>query len=388
MASVRRRPGTKQVRRSSKKVQHGGAKRASGKAGKMVYYFGQTKTEGDASMRDLLGGKGANLAEMTSIGLPVPPGFTITTAACARYYEEGGKLPTGLMDQVRKNVKMLEKETGKVFGSHDEPAAALRALRRQGLDAGHDGHGPEPGPHRRRVAGLCESMGNERFAYDAYRRLINMFGDVVMGVEHEHFEAAFAKIKKKYKVRARHRCARRGSQGTLRGLQGGLQELHGKKPFPQDPMEQLELAIEAVFKSWNAPRAISYRRINEITGLNGTGVNVQTMVFGNMGDDSRHRRRVHPQPLHGREQVLRRVPDQRPGRGRRRRHPHAAAVAEMPKWDRAAYKQLLDIKDKLEKHYKDMQDIEFTIERGKLYMLQTRTGKRTGAAAVKIAATW
>jgi pyruvate,orthophosphate dikinase len=121
MASVRRRPGTKQVRRSSKKVQHGGAKRASGKAGKMVYYFGQTKTEGDASMRDLLGGKGANLAEMTSIGLPVPPGFTVTTAACARYYEEGGKLPTGLMDQVRKNVKMLEKETGKVFGSHDDP---------------------------------------------------------------------------------------------------------------------------------------------------------------------------------------------------------------------------------------------------------------------------
>jgi pyruvate,orthophosphate dikinase len=226
-------------------------------------------------------------------------------------------------------------------------------------------------------------MGDERFAYDAYRRLINMYGDVVMGVEHEHFEAAFAKIKAKYKRTARHRCARGGSQGALRGLQGGLQEAR-QEPFPQDPMEQLELAIEAVFKSWNAPRAISYRRINEITGLNGTGVNVQTMVFGNMGDDSRHGRRVHPQPLHRREQVLRRVPDQRPGRGRRRRHPHAAAVDEMPKWDVRRTSSSRH-QDKLEKHYKDMQDIEFTIEQGKLYMLQTRTGKRTGAAAVKIA---
>ncbi len=242
------------------------------------------------------------------------------------------------------------------------------------------------------VVGLANATGNERFAYDAYRRLINMFGDVVMGVDHEHFEDAFDKIKKKHRVKLDTDVPTEGLI-ELCAAYKKVYKKHTGQDFPQDPMDQLELAIEAVFKSWNSDKAISYRRIDGITGLKGTAVNVQTMVFGNMGDDSGTGRGVHPQPLDRREQVLRRVPDQRPGRGRGGRHPHAAArgrdaqvVCSGDKTiGKKVHAELMAIKIKLEKHYKDMQDIEFTIEKGKLFMLQTRTGKRTGPAAVRIA---
>ena len=353
-------------------------------AGKNIFYFGRTRTEGSASQRELLGGKGANLADMSSIGLPVPPGFTITTEMCAAYEEQGGKMPRGLMDEVGRNVAILEEETGKTFGSQSNP---LLVSVRSGAAASMPGMMDtilNLGLTDDAVAGLAAATGNERFAYDAYRRLINMFGDVVMGMHHEHFENAFDKIKKKYKAIEDNEVPVEG----LIELCDAYKKVYRKrvkKNFPQDPFVQLELAIKAVFGSWNAPRAIKYRQINEITGLRGTGVNVQSMVFGNMGDDSGTGVAFTRNPSTGENKFFGEFLINAQGEdvvaGIRTPKP----VKEMPKWNRAIYKQLLETKDILEKHYREMQDIEFTIEQGTLYMLQTRSGKRTGAAAVKIA---
>ncbi|MCH7602963.1 MAG: pyruvate, phosphate dikinase [Planctomycetes bacterium] len=351
---------------------------------KMIYYFGRTKTEGVASQRELLGGKGANLADMSSIGLPVPPGFTITTEMCAAYDELGGKMPKGLMDEVGRNVATLEEETGKVFGSKSNP---LLVSVRSGAAASMPGMMDtilNLGLTDDAVAGLAAATDNERFAYDAYRRLINMFGDVVMGMHHEHFENAFDKIKKKYKAKEDNDVPTAGLI-ELCDAYKKVYRKHVKKDFPQDPFLQLELAIKAVFGSWNAPRAIKYRQINAITGLRGTGVNVQSMVFGNMGDDSGTGVAFTRNPSTGENKFFGEFLINAQGEdvvaGIRTPKP----IKDMPKWNRAIYKQLLETKDILEKHYREMQDIEFTIEQGTLYMLQTRTGKRTGAAAVKIA---
>jgi pyruvate, orthophosphate dikinase len=354
------------------------------KPGKMVYYFGKTKTEGAADMKALLGGKGANLADMTSIGLPVPPGFTITTDTCAAYYRNGQRLPHGLMNEVHRNIAMLEKESGKKFGDNSNP---LLVSVRSGAAVSMPGMMDtilNLGLTDASVVGLANSTENTRFAYDAYRRLINMFGDVVMGVDHHHFESAFKKIKDKYSAALDTDVPEQGMVELCEAYKAVYQRYVGEV-FPQNPFKQLELAIEAVFKSWNGDRAISYRRIAGIQGLTGTAVNVQSMVYGNMGDDSgtgvafTRNNATGENTFYGEYLVNAQGEDVVAGI----RTP--LPVEQMAKWNKKVYQQLLDIKSKLEKHYKDMQDIEFTIERGTLFMLQTRTGKRNGFAAVRIA---
>ena len=358
--------------------------KSGGKAGRSIYYFGETRTDGRADQKPLLGGKGANLADMTSIGLPVPPGFTITTETCAAYYENKQRLPKGLMDDVRKNVKTLEKELGKKFGDKKDP---LLVSVRSGAAVSMPGMMDtilNLGLTDAAVEGLAKATDNRRFAFDAYRRLINMFGDVVMGVDHHHFEHAFSTIKKRLGVAEDTMVPTEGLEELVREYKRIYKD-HVGEEFPQDPMRQLELSIEAVFKSWNGDRAISYRRIAGIQGLKGTAVNVQTMVYGNMGDDSgtgvafTRNNATGENRFYGEFLVNAQGEDVVAGI----RTPQS--VEEMPKWNKKVYEQLLKIKAKLEKHYRDMQDIEFTIERGKLYMLQTRTGKRNGFAAVRIA---
>ncbi|QEG34370.1 pyruvate, phosphate dikinase [Bythopirellula goksoeyrii] len=351
---------------------------------KMIYYFGKTKTEGNGKQKTLLGGKGANLAEMTSIGLPVPPGFTITTEVCDLYYKNKQKLPTGLMDEVKRNVGIMEKELGKKFGDTKSPllvsvrsgaASSMPGMMNTILNLGLNDES---------VVGLANATGQKRFAYDAYRRLINMYGDVVCGVDHEHFEEIFDKIKKRYKAATDNDVPLEGMVKLCEEYKNVFKKHYGK-PFPQEPIKQLELAIEAVFKSWMQPRAVKYRQVENITGLLGTAVNVQSMVFGNMGDESGTGVAFTRNPSTGENKFYGEFLINAQGEdvvaGIRTPEP----VEKMAKWDKKAYDQLMKIKDQLEKHYRDVQDIEFTIENKKLYMLQTRNGKRTGAAAVKIA---
>ncbi len=359
-------------------------KKGGAKSSKMTYYFGTLKTEGNATMKSLLGGKGANLADMTSIGLPVPPGFTITTATCAAYYTNKRKMPTGLMDSVQRNIRMLERETGKSFGDNENP---LLLSVRSGAAVSMPGMMDtilNLGLTDKAVKGLAIATENERFAYDAYRRLINMFGDVVMGVEHEHFEEAFASIKRKYGVQEDTDVPTEGMIELCDAYKAVYKE-HVGSNFPQNPLKQLQLSVEAVFKSWHADRAISYRRISGITGLDGTAVNVQAMVFGNMGEDSGTGVAFTRNPSNGDNvfygEFLINAQGEDVVAGIRTPRP----FVEMKAWNKKIHDSLLKIKTKLEKHYKDMQDIEFTIERGTLYMLQTRNGKRTGRAAVKLA---
>ncbi len=359
---------------------------------RMTYYFGQTRTDGGGADKELLGGKGANLAEMTGIGLPVPPGFTITTEVCDRYYQEGGQIPQGLMDDVQEQVKTLEQELGKVFGDDKNP---LLVSVRSGAAVSMPGMMDtilNLGLTDISAAGLAEISGNQRFAYDAYRRLINMFGNVVMEMQHEHFEEAFDTIKKKYNVTEDTDVPAEGLVELCDAYKAVYRERTGDD-FPQDPVRQLELAIDAVFRSWNTPRAIRYREVENIRGLLGTAVNVQSMVYGNMGNESGTGVAFTRNPSTGDNtfygEFLVNAQGEDVVAGIRTPQP----VAEMPDWRTDAiedlgqqvHSQLLEIKGILENHYRDMQDIEFTIEDGKLYMLQTRTGKRTGAAAVKMA---
>ena len=351
---------------------------------KMTYSFGKTKTEGTGKQKQLLGGKGANLAEMTSIGLPVPPGFTITTEVCDLYYQNKRKLPSGLMDEVKKNVTILEKELGKKFGDTRKP---LLVSVRSGAEVSMPGMMStilNLGLNDESVVGLANATGNERFAYDAYRRLINMYGDVVCGVDHAYFELGFDRIKKKYRANLDTDVPQEGMVELCELYKKVFRKYFGK-PFPQDPIKQLELAIEAVFRSWMQNRAVKYRKVENITGLLGTAVNVQSMVFGNMGDDSGTGVAFTRNPATGQNKFYGEFLINAQGEdvvaGIRTPQP----VENMAKWNQKVYEQLLKIKDKLEQHYRDVQDIEFTIEKDKLFMLQTRSGKRTGAAAVKIA---
>ncbi|MCE9554841.1 MAG: pyruvate, phosphate dikinase [Planctomycetes bacterium] len=357
---------------------------AKAESTKRVYYFGSLKTEGTREQKTLLGGKGANLADMTSIGLPVPPGFTITTQSCADYNDGGKKFPAGLLDEVRKNVELLEKETGKKFGSATDPllvsvrsgaAASMPGMMDTVLNLGMNDAACE---------GLGKLSGSHRFALDAYRRLINMFGDVVMGVDHHHYEAEFDKIKRKHKVKVDTDLGAEGLRELVEAYKKVYHKYTGEK-FPQDPMIQLEKSIAAVFNSWNTDRAILYRRINEITGLLGTAVNVQTMVFGNMGDDSGTGVAFTRDPSTGKNEFYGEFLINAQGEDVVAGIRTPLPVIEMKKWKPVVHKQLIDIKNKLEKHYRDVQDLEFTIERDKLFILQTRNGKRTGPAAVKIA---
>ncbi len=357
---------------------------SAAKPGKMTYYFGQTRTDGKADQRQLLGGKGANLADMTSIGLPVPPGFTITTAVCDAYYKNGKKLPAGLMDEVKKSIAMLEKELGKKFGDKTDPllmsvrsgaAASMPGMMNTILNLGLNDDS---------VVGLANATKNERFAYDSYRRLINMYGDVVVGVDHEHFEEAFDTIKKKYKAKLDTDVPTQGLIELCDAYKAVYKKHHGK-PFPQTPLEQLEGSIEAVFASWMQKRAVTYRQMENITGLLGTAVNIQSMVFGNMGDDCGTGVAFTRNPSTGENKFYGEFLINAQGEDVVAGIRTPLPVSDMPKWNKAIHTELMKIKDKLEAHYKDVQDIEFTIEKGKLFMLQTRNGKRTGPAAVRIA---
>jgi len=354
------------------------------RAGKYVYFFGGGKAEGRTDMKALLGGKGANLAEMSSLALPVPPGFTITTEVCDLFYKAGEKYPAGLDEQIDGNVRKLEKLTGKTFGHGENP---LLVSVRSGAAVSMPGMMDTVlnlGLNDQTLQAMIDLTGNERFVWDAYRRFMQMFGDVVLGMEHEHFEEALQAVKDKH-------GAKLDTDLDVEGLKDVV-EAYKKvyrrdgKAFPQDAREQLQASIDAVFGSWNNPRAIKYRQINDIRGLLGTAVNVQTMVFGNMGDSSGTGVAFTRDPSTGGNkfygEYLMNAQGEDVVAGIRTPHP----ISDLAKQNRKIYRQLLDIRETLEQHYRDMQDIEFTIEQGELFMLQTRTGKRTATAAVKIAA--
>ena len=358
--------------------------RTKPKTTKRIYFFGDGKAEGGADMKELLGGKGANLADMTRIGLPVPPGFTITTEACAEYYRNGQKLPKGLMDEAHEHLKRVEKATGKKFGSPDNP---LLLSVRSGAKVSMPGMMDTVlnlGLTDAVTEGLARLSGNERFAYDSYRRLINMFGDVVRGVDHEHFEHELSAVKSEKGVQLDTDLTADDLKEVVRRYKDVYRKHLGVE-WPQEPLKQLEQSIEAVFRSWNTDRAVRYRQINDIRGLAGTAVNCQTMVFGNMGDDSATGVAFTRNPSTGENKFYGEFLINAQGEdvvaGIRTPIPCEQMGQYLPK----SWKELLKIKDLLEKRYKDVQDFEFTIEKNKMYMLQTRTGKRTAAAAVRIA---
>ncbi len=348
-------------------------------AKKWVYDF----EEGSKDMKNLLGGKGAGLAEMTRIGLPVPPGFTITTEACKEYLRLG-KLSEEIKEQTLEHLKKLEEKTGKKFGDVNNP---LLVSVRSGAPISMPGMMDtilNLGLNDETVEGLKNLTNNERFAYDSYRRFIQMFGNVVMGIPHEEFE----KILDKYKEENGLKSDTELTPEMLKNIIADYKELYKKhtgKDFPQDPMEQLFTAIEAVFKSWNNERAIAYRKINKIGDDLGTAVNIVMMVFGNMGDDSATGVAFTRNPSTGEKGIYGEYLVNAQGEdvvaGIRTPKPIKEMKNDIP----SAYEELLKVADILEKHYRDMQDMEFTVEKGKLYMLQTRTGKRTAQAAVKIA---
>lgn len=347
---------------------------------KYVYLF----HEGHADMRALLGGKGANLAEMTNLGLPVPQGMTITTDACRDYYAQGSALPQGLREEVLRNLKALEQETGKRFGDTEAP---LLVSVRSGAAISMPGMMDtilNLGLNDETVEGLARATDNPRFAYDAYRRFIQMFSDVVMELPKYEFEAILDQQKALRHVTYDQELSAESLKEVIRAYQD-LYEMRVGDAFPQDPIEQLFLAIEAVFRSWNNDRAIVYRNLNKIDHSMGTAVNVQSMVFGNMGDTSGTGVAFTRNPSTGEKRLYGEYLTNAQGEdvvaGIRTPQPIAKLEEEMPD----IYRQFCAIAKKLEMHYRNMQDIEFTIERGKLYMLQTRNGKRTAAAAVKVA---
>src|SRR5512135_2200063 len=351
---------------------------------KYVYSFGGGKADGKADMKDLLGGKGANLAEMSVIGIPVPPGFTITTEVCAAYYENGKKLPEALKPQVQAALQQVEKQIGAKLG---DPANPLLVSVRSGAALSMPGMMNtilNLGLTDASVEGLAKKTGNPRFAYDGYRRLIDMFGSTAMGVDHEHFEHELAALKRERGVKNDTDLSADDLK-ILVDRYKAVYKKHTGNDFPQDPQEQLWAAIMAVFNSWMGNKAVQYRRIERITGLKGTAVNVQAMVFGNMGGNSGTGVAFTRDPNTGEDtfygDYLINAQGEDVVAGIRTPEPISQLEKEMP----SVYKQLMGIRQKLESHYKEMQDVEFTVQDGTLYMLQTRTGKRTGTAAVRVA---
>lgn len=347
---------------------------------KYVYRF----DEGRAEMKYLLGGKGANLAEMTRIGIPVPPGFIVTTEACKEFYTQGEKFPIGMEDQVKLALAELEESTGKKLGDVDNPLLL-------GIRSGAPFSMPgmmdtvlNLGLNDQTVEGMAKKTGNRRFAYDCYRRLLNMFGDVVMGIEHHKFESILTYHKDKKKVANDQDLEASDWEEVIKDYKR-LIEKETKKPFPQDPMEQLFLSIFAVFNSWNSDRAQVYRKVNRIPDDLGTAVNIQAMVFGNTGDDSGSGVAFTRDPATGENVLFGEYLINAQGEdvvgGIRTPFPISSLKDAMPK----IYEQFASICSLLEKHYHDMQEVEFTVERGTLFMLQTRRGKRTAQAAIKIA---
>ena len=353
-------------------------------ATKYVYFFGNGKAEGSTDMKALLGGKGANLAEMTNAGIPVPPGFTVTTEACDHYYQNQQSWPEGLVEELDDHCARLEAATGREFGNPDNP---LLVSVRSGAAMSMPGMMDTVlnlGINDDVVAGLIAKTGNARWAWDCYRRFIDMFGDVVMGVHHDHFEEALHALKEKAGVEHDNQLSDDQLAEVVTQYKA-IYRQHTGSDFPTNPREQMDLAINAVFGSWNSDRAIKYRQINRITGLLGTAVNCQTMVFGNMGESSGTGVAFTRDPSTGTNEFYGEYLINAQGEdvvaGIRTPLPISTLADAMP----AVYEQLVAIREKLEQHYHDMQDLEFTIQEGELFILQTRNGKRTGLAAVKIA---
>ena len=374
---------------------------------KNVYFFGKGKADGTAEMRNLLGGKGANLAEMTNLGIPVPAGFTITTEVCTSYFENNQQWPTGLEAEIKTNLEKVEAAMGKVFGDTNNP---LLLSVRSGARASMPGMMDtilNLGLNDDTVQGLIKSSGNERFAWDSYRRFIQMYSNVVLGLEHSNFEAILEQKKAEKGVKLDYELAAEDLKDLVAKFKAWI-KTNSSTEFPSDPWTQLRGAINAVFSSWMNPRAITYRKLNKIPAEWGTAVNVQAMVFGNMGDNSATGVAFTRDPSTGEnifygeflinaqgEDVVAgiRTPEEisleasknwakNNGISEEDRKTKYPSLEEyMPE----CYQQLLQLRKTLEEHYKDMQDIEFTIQDRKLYMLQTRSGKRTGPAALKIA---
>ena len=351
---------------------------------KYVYFFGCGQTEGNAEMRNLLGGKGANLAEMAGLGLPVPQGFTISTEACTRYYDDGKVIGDDIQKQILEYVKKLEESAGKKFGDKDNP---LLVSVRSGARASMPGMMDtilNLGLNETVVEALAKKSGNPRWAWDCYRRFIQMFSDVVMEVGKKYFEKLIDEM-----------TAKKGVKQDVELTAEDLKELAGQfkkeskdkigKDFPSNAKEQLFEAIKAVFRSWDNPRANVYRRDNDIPYSWGTAVNVQMMAFGNLNDESGTGVAFTRDPATGEKKLMGEFLMNAQGEdvvaGVRTPMPIAKMAEVMPE----VFKQFQDICNKLEAHYRDMQDMEFTIENKKLFMLQTRNGKRTAKAALKIA---
>lgn len=354
------------------------------KVEKYVYFFGDGKAEGKGTMKEILGGKGAGLSEMTNTGVPVPPGFTITTEACIYFQRHNGSLPKELPKQQEASLAKLEQCMGKKLGDSSNP---LLVSVRSGAKISMPGMMDTVlnlGLNDQSVEGLGKVSGNPRFAYDAYRRLLQMFGNVVLGIEKDEFEHKLHELKKKKNVKLDTSLDVSALKDLVEQFKLVVRNKKGID-FPQDPYKQLEMARDAVFSSWNNPRAVTYRKLNRIPDDLGTAVNVQAMVFGNLGNDSATGVGFTRNPATGEKvfygEFLVNAQGEDVVAGIRTPHPIKDLENVMPK----VYKQLRQITDMLEKHYKDVQDFEFTIEKDRLYMLQTRTGKRTARAAVKIA---
>ena len=349
-------------------------------AHKYVYLF----KEGNATMRNLLGGKGANLAEMTGLGLPVPQGFTVSTEACTRYYEDGKVIADEIKEQIYAALKITEDEYGKKFGDKENPfLVSVRSGARASMPGMMDTI-LNLGLNDETVQGVVALTGNERFAYDSYRRFIQMFSDVVMEVEKKRFDEILDAVKEEVGAKLDTDLTAEDLKEVVKRYKAMYLEVKGE-PFPQDPHVQLLEAVKAVFRSWDNPRAIVYRRMNDIPGDWGTAVNVQGMVFGNMGDDSGTGVAFTRNPSTGEKKLygeyLMNAQGEDVVAGIRTPQP----ITQLEQTNPEVYAQFVKIAETLENHYRDMQDMEFTIEKGKLYMLQTRNGKRTAAAALAIA---
>ena len=393
-AGSRKTAATRKVTKPVRKAAKAAAPTRASRKPKYVYYFGDGKADGTAEMKSLLGGKGANLAEMTRIGIPVPPGFTVTTEVCTYYYDHGRKYPRELAAQVADNLKKVERMMGKKFGDVKNP---LLVSVRSGARASMPGMMDtilNLGLNDETVAGLIERTQDPRFAYDAYRRFIQMYGNVVMGMDHHDFEPYLEAIKADNGYHYDTELTAEDWQSLIPVFKKKVRQVTGK-PFPEDPQEQLWGALGAVFNSWMNERAIIYRRLNQIPASWGTAVNIQSMVFGNMGDDCATGVAFTRDPGTGEklfygeylpnaqgEDVVAGIRTPRPINKAASNDGDLPSLEEMmPK----VYKELVAVYKRLEKHYRDMQDIEFTVERDKLWLLQTRNGKRTAQAAIKIA---
>jgi len=353
-------------------------------AEKNVYFFGNGKAEGKAEMKNTLGGKGANLAEMTNLGIPVPPGFTISTDVCAAFYENGKKYPAGVEKEVLSVLDRLEKTMGKKLGDPNDP---LLVSVRSGAPVSMPGMMDtilNLGMNDRSVKGLAGKTGNPRFAWDAYRRFIQMYGDVVMGVNSKLFEEAISAIKSERGLKLDTELNTADLERLVAEYKRIVKD-SANKDFPQEPLEQLWGAIDAVFGSWMNDRAITYRKLSDIKGIKGTAVNVQSMVFGNFGDDSGTGVCFSRDPSTGVKEFYGEYLMNAQGEDVVAGIRTPEKISSLAKENKAIYDQLVSIKNKLENHFRDMQDMEFTVQQGKLFLLQTRNGKRTGAAAVKCA---